>query len=220
MYCPQVKSIDGAEHEIDCDLCMGSGYIDVRPIKTLSFLQSQLQENKQLPEGWIDGQSIAAKFHRGVELKYFTLVELIDFTDIYFQRINRSDGGIDRLKYNCKRVNVLIDSSGIEYFQGSDFQLTEDGDIKWSLNKRPTPDTIYSVHYEYPPRFRAMTAMHVNRYSQFKFEGEIQHIKFQEQWMLTREFLVLKRAKSGSGSGNELLDNPIPGYDEETPEDE
>jgi len=215
MYCPNVKSIDGAEHEADCDMCMGSGYIDLRPIGTLAFLQNQNSESTQLPEGWHDGNSVYMTFPRGIELQYFTLVELVDFTDIFFQRISRSNGNIDRLKYNCQRVNVLLDQDGKEYFQGNDFKLSEMGDIVWKDGRGPAPETIYSVHYEYPPRFRATTAMHVNRFSQFKKEGKVQHIKFQEQWMLTKEFLVLRRDKDG----HELLPNAIPNYSEETPED-
>lgn len=215
MYCPNVKSIDGAEHEVDCDMCMGSGYIDVRPIESLSFIQNQVTEHQQLPEGWIDGNSVFMTFPRGIELQYFTLVELCDFTDIFFQRISRSLGDIDVLKYTCKRVNVLIDADGIEYFQGTDFKLNAAGDIVWKPGKGPAPETIYSVHYEYPPRFRAVNAMHVNRFSQFKTDGTVQHIKFPEQWMLTKEFLVLRRDKDG----NERSQNPIPGYYDETPED-
>ena len=214
MYCPNVKSIDGGEHEIDCDLCMGSGYIDLRPICTGALSQSQLGKEVQLPEGWHDGNSVFMTFPRGIELQYLTLVELIDFTDIFFQRIARSPGELDRLKYNCKRVNVLYDQNGIEYYQGNDFNLNDIGDIVWKEGKGPSSETIYSVHYEYPPRFRATSAMHVNRFSQFKVVGKVQHIKYPEQWMLTKEFLVLRRDKDG----NELSSNPIPGYSDEADE--
>ena len=216
MYCPNVKSIDGSEHNVDCDMCMGSGYIDMRPICTDALLQNQLGESTQMPEGWHDGNSVYMTFPRGIELQYFTLVELIDFTDIFFQRVSRSHTNIDRLKYNCKRVNVLLDQYGVEYYQGNDFCLNEIGDIVWKEGKGPDPETIYSVHYEYPPRFRAMTAMHVNRFSQYKVDGKVQHVKFPEQWMLTKEFLVLRRDKDG----NEILPNSIPNYNEESPEDE
>jgi hypothetical protein len=216
MYCPKVKSIDGAEHEIDCPLCNGSGYLDVRPICTNSFIQNQELEKIQLPEGWLDGNSVAMTFPRGIELQYFTLVELLDFTDIYFQRVVRSEGNIDRLKYNGLRVNVLVDYHGKEYFEGSDFCLTQMGDIKWSTGRGPSPETIYSVHYEAPVRFRATRAVHVNRFTQFKPKkqggGKVQHIKMNEMWILTKEFLVLRR----DNNGDERLPNPIPGYDNDS----
>lgn len=215
MYCPNVKSIDGAEHEIDCDMCMGSGYLDVRPICSLGVIQNQVTKHEQLPEGWIDGNSVFITFPVGIELQYFTLVELIDFTDIFFERVVRSDGDIDRLKYNAKRVNVLIDQDGVEYYQGTDFKLNDIGDIVWKSGKGPVSETIYSVHYEYPPRFRAVHAMHVNRFSQFRDGEKVKHIKYPEQWMLTKEFLVLRRGKDGK----ELAPNPIPNYNDGTDEE-
>ena len=216
MYCPQVKSIDGSEHEIDCQLCNGSGYIDLHPINTLGFIQNQDLEKIQLPEGWVDGNSVSATFPIGIELQYFTLVELLDFNDIFYEKIVRSNGDMDRLKYRAQRINVLFDQNGVEWFCGRDFKLNDQGDLLWKNNKGPDPQTIYSIHYEYPVRFRAITAQHVNRFTQIKTvegSGGVKHMKLPEQWMLTKEFLVLRRDKDGK----ELLSNPIPGYDEETP---
>ena len=154
-------------------------------------------------------------FLRGIELQYFTLVELLDFTDIYFQRVSRSQGTIDRLKYNGLRVNVLIDYNGIEYFQGSDFCLTLEGDLKWKVGKGPAPEVIYSVHYEAPIRFRATRAVHVNRFSPVRSKGgQVEHVKLNEMWILTKEFLVLRRNKEGK----EKLPNPIPNYSIESEE--
>jgi hypothetical protein len=214
MFCPNVKSIDGGEHNIDCEMCMGSGYIDMRPIETLAFIQNQTTEGMQQPEGWYDSNSVYMSFPRGIELQYFTLVEICDFTDIFYQRVVRTIGQIDRLKYRAQRVNVLLDQNGVEYFQGTDFKLNDVGDIVWKSGKGPAEDVIYSVHYEYPPRFRAITAMKVNRFTQYKQEGQIQHIKMPEHWMLSKEYLVLRRDKDG----NEIIENPIPGYSEESPE--
>jgi len=216
MYCPAVKSIDGGEHEIDCTMCNGSGYLDVHPICTYGFIQNQTLEKTQLPEGWYDGNSVFVTFPIGIELQYFTLVELHDFTDIYFQRVVRSASETDRLKYTAKRINVLIDQNGIEYYQEQDFGLSQYGDIVWRSGKGPASETVYSIHYEAPVRFRAVTAMHVNRFTQVKTndKGKVRHLKLPEQWLLTKEFLVLRRDKNGE----EILENPIPGYSEETPE--
>ncbi len=220
MFCPQVKSIDGGEHEVDCKLCNGSGYLDRYPIETQSFLQALDLEKTQLPEGWLDGNSVSGTFPRGVELQYFTLVELLDFSDIYFQRVARSEGELDALKYKAQRVNVLVDYSGIEYFEATDFCLTpENGDVKWHAGRGPTPGTIYSVHYEAPVRFRAVKALAVNRFTQYKPKqegGKVVHVKLPERWTLTKEFLVLRRDKNG----DERLPNPIPGYDRADVSDE
>lgn len=217
-YCPNVKSIDGAEHELDCDMCNGSGFLDVRPIKVRALLQTQNLETMHVVEGLSDGNTVAITFPIGIELQYFTKIELCDFTEIYIQRVARSAGQLDRLKYKALRVNVLVDSTGKEYFEGTDFCLNENGDVVWKNNKGPSPETIYSIHYESRVQFRAIRAMHSNRFSQVKLKGssEVQHLKFQEQWLCTKEFLVRRMGYDGE----ELLPNPIPGYAEETPEEE
>src|SRR5690348_16023994 len=71
-FCPNVKSIDGAEHELNCPLCHGAQFVDRHPIDTWSFIQNQSLEKTQQPEGLYDGNSVAATFKLGVELQYFT----------------------------------------------------------------------------------------------------------------------------------------------------
>jgi hypothetical protein len=194
MYCPNTKSTDGAEHEIDCPLCNGSGYIDVNPIKTRGFIQNQALE-KMLDNqgGQFDGNSVSITFLSGIELQYFTLIELNDFTQIYYQRIKRKAGSnIDILKYRACRVNVIMDSNGVQYYQDNDFKIDPNGSILWSGARKPADHIIYSIHYECHVQFRAVRAMHVNRYTQYKPSGEalVSHVKLPEQWLATKEFLV------------------------------
>lgn len=216
MYCPNVKSIDGAEHDIDCQVpgCNGSGFLDRHPLQITAAIQNQNLDKYQFVEGMVDGNSVVMTFPIGIELQYFTLVELIDHTDIFFERVKRSQGDIDILKYNAKRVNVCIDQNGIEYFECIDFKLDPNGNIQWKSGKGPDPRTIYSVHYEALVQFRATRALHVNRFVQVKDPddgGKVAFIKANEEWILTKEFLV-KRADQ---DGNEMLPNPINDPDED-----
>ena len=211
MFCPNVKSIDGGEHNIDCTSCNGSGFLDVRPICTVAFLQNQSHEKLPFVEGMVDGNSVAATFPIGIELQYFTLVELIDFTEIYYQRVQRQEGDVDVLKYKACRINVVIGSDGKEYFQGTDFVLNDDGSIKWKANRGPDPKAIYSVHYEAAVQFRAVSAMHSNRFTQIATPEGIRQIKMPEQWLLQKEFLV----KRVDRDGNEIGPNTIKPIDED-----
>ena len=207
MYCPNVKSLDGAEHDIDCQItgCNGSGFLDVRPIETYAFIQNQSLEKIDNPEGLIDGNSVAATFLSGIELQYFTLIELCDFSDIFFERIQRSSTNIDNLKYRSLRVNVVIDQNGIEYFECIDFTLNKNGSIQWKENKGPSEGTIYSIHYESKIQFRATRSMHSNRFSTIKTTEGLKSFKLPEQWQLTREFLV----KREDEDNNEIHPNPL-----------
>lgn len=131
-YCPNVKSVDGAEHEIDCELCNGSGFLDVDPICVPVFIQTQ--ELNELPniEGLVDGNTVLITFPIGIEMQYFTKIVLHDFTDVYPQRIMRRPGSLtDVLKYPACRVNVLIDKNGKRYWQDRDFALDHNGNVKW-----------------------------------------------------------------------------------------
>lgn len=214
LYCPNVKSIDGAEHEIDCELCNGSGWLDTRPIDTIAFIQSQSLNNLAPVEGNHDGNTVYISFLRGIEVQYFTLISLCDHTEIFFERVVRSPTEVDKLKYSAKRVNVLLDSSGMEYFQGTDFKLDCNGNIVWLAGKGPSEETIYSIHYEANIQFRAVRALHTNRFEQVKdANGNIVKVKMPEQWICVKEYLVRRKGYDG----NFLDDNPIPDYDEETP---
>ena len=211
LYCPQIKSIDGGEHEIDCTLCNGSGFLDTRPIKTIAYIQNQDLQKIPLAEGFLDGNSVRMTFPIGIELQYFTKVELLDHSDIFYEHVKRSHGNLDRLKYSAKRVNVVIDNKGIEYFCNNHFTLDPNGDILWKANKGPNKEQIYSVHYEAAVQFRAVKALNVNRFTQVKVPGGIKHVKLQEQWVLQKEFLVRRHGVNGE----ELLPNPIHKPDED-----
>lgn len=205
IMCPRVKSIDGAEHDIDCPLCRGHGFLDKYPLDTWSFIQNQNLEKNQLAEGLYDGNTVSATFLQGVELQYFTLVELCDFTDLYIERLKKQDGNTDLLMYRGVRVNLVIDENGKEYFEGSDFALNQDGNIQWCPNKGPEAGDIYSINYETSVKFRAIKAMHVNRFAQVSAAGGVEMTKMNEQWLLQKSFLVQRN----DASGNPIKPNKI-----------
>ena len=207
VFCPNVKSIDGAEHNIDCKLCNGSGYLDRHPLETMAFLQAISSKMERTPAGLLDGNSLSATFPAGVELNYFTLVQLLDFTEPFMQRIKRSTGMVDTLKYKATHVNFIVESSGKEYHQETDYALDPNGNIAWKPNRGPLPGTIYSIHFDCCVQFRATWAQHSNRFTQVHSadQGGILHVKLPEQWLITKEFLV----KRHDVMQNEILDNPI-----------
>lgn len=197
LYCPNVKSVDGAEHQIDCQLCNGSSYIDVDPIHVKCFMQNQELEKIMGQIGDHDGNTVLMTFPIGVELQYFTRVELCDFTEIYYQRVFRNHSSLtDILKYRACRVNVIVDQDNVMYYQQTDFDLDQNGNIIWlglEVSRKPANEKIYSIHYETHIQFRAVRAMHVTRFTQYKNELGVEHLKMQEQWMMTKEFLLRRK---------------------------
>lgn len=209
VLCPRIKSIDSAEHEIDCSLCNGNNYVDFDPIDTYAFIQAQTFSAAHLVEGEYDANVIAATFVTGIELTYYTLVEICDQTGIFEQPVKRSPGQTDVLKYKACKVNVVLDQFGKQYLQGSDFVLDANGSLFWQAGRGPATGTIYSIHYECPIQFRATKAMHVHRFVQMPVTataGEVAFRKAPAQWMLQRAFLV-KRKDRLTGAPMPL--NPI-----------
>lgn len=214
-YCSNVKSIDAAEHEIDCPYCNGSGFIDLCPIETLAFIQNQTLEQFQGVDGTHAGNTVAMSFLSGIELQYFTLIQLMDFTDIYFQRVARSDYDVDVLKYKAQRVN-FITCQGKQYHEGIDYDLNVEGNIKWREDRGPRSKDIYSIHYEACVQFRATQAMHANRFTQIRTAAGVTFVKLPEQWACSKEFLVRRKGINGS----DLMPNHIPNYDKELESDD
>ncbi len=197
-FCPNVKSIDGGEHELNCPLCNGSGFLDRYPIETWAFLQNQSSEKGANKEGLYDGNTVMATMQQGIELQYFTLVELLDFTEAFFERVKRQDGTLDVLRYPGVRVNMMVDKAGREYFEGSDFILDPNGNVKWCAGKGPDRGVIYTINYETKVRFRAIRAVHSNRFVQVSRDGATKLIKMHEQWMLQKEYLVVRKDLDGN----------------------
>jgi hypothetical protein len=214
LLCPNVKSIDSAEHEIDCPLCLGMQFIDVNPIDCWAAPQSDDLKKKQFSEGLYDKNMITLTFERGIDLQYFTLVELCDFTDIFFERVKRQRGQTDVLKYKATCVNVLVDSEGKQHYNGQDFDLDPNGSIKWRVDKGPESGSIYSVHYHMRKQYRAVEAQHVDRYTQVLNKnngGKIEMLKLYEEWKLQKEYFVERKDLKG----NPLSPNLIRDEDED-----
>ncbi len=206
MLCPNVKSLDSAEHNIDCKLCQGNGFVDLRPVLTMGYIQSQALEKVHRAEGYWDGNTASLTLLNGFELQYFALMELPDHTDIFYQRIKRQRGAVDVLKYRALKVNVVLDAVGKEYFPGNDFNLDANGSIRWIVDRGPAPEVIYSIHYEHNIQYRAIKAMHVNRFAQDgRKSPNIKMVKMGEQWMVQREFLVKRKDFNGDALTENLI---------------
>jgi len=204
-FCPNIKSIDGAEHNLGCTICNGSGLIDRHPICTHSFLQTQTLQPHNFPEGWVLDNAVAATFPIGIELFYFTLVELMDYTEIFTQNVQRQTATPDVLKYSACRVNFIMGSNGVEYYQERDFNIDNNGSIVWVTGRGPTTGSIYTIHYEAAVQFRAIRALHSNRFVPVDDGAGIKQVKGPEQWILQKEFLV----RRNDFTGTELPPNKI-----------
>jgi hypothetical protein len=90
----------------------------------------------------------------------------IEVRSSYMQYIEASQLGIDALHFPATCVEYLVDSNGVEYSEGRDFEITEDGEIKWLTQNRPGYDitvgrgVVYSIRYRYTPFFVCSYLIH------------------------------------------------------------
>lgn len=196
MLCPNLKSIDGGEHNIDCKIC-NNGFIDLEPMESMAFIQNQGLDTKYLPEGHYDANTVVATFPIGTEVTYFTLVKLCDYTDIFYEVIKRQEFEIDKLKYKALKVNVIVDYQGKQYYANQDYKLDVNGNIAWFHGKGPKKGTLYSIHYELQLGFRIQSAQHANRFAQILKGGNVKMTKMPEQWIMAREYLVHAEDQQG-----------------------
>lgn len=211
LLCPRVKSIDGAEHELECPICRGSQFYDTKCIDTMAFIQGQQGDFETSSEGVIDQFSATGTFLQGVNLQYFTLVEVVGHFDSFIERIKRQSGPSDVLKYKAVDIQVVVDYNGREYYLGNDFLFDQNCNVTWKPGKGPPTGMIYSIYYTLPLQFRAVKALHVNRFAQTKDGGNIKFVRMNEEWLLQKVYQPERK----DSKGNVLSPNRIRDTDEE-----
>jgi len=292
LWCPKRLSIDGAEHDISCPLCRGTEFIDLDPVDTFAGLQSQTQEQLINPDdlgyNWKE-QTVLATFSSGIELSYYTKVELTDYTNVHKELIQRQPGDIeviasftptsytastgvvlvpdaldlnlvtvgdifvdstsarfvirggidnttgskqflikknrtvsaasgatirrediDRLQFKAFCVDIVLDEDGLRYYEGKDFQIDRNGDLQWisgGAARKPADKKIYSIHYNTSVAYRAIRAIHSNRFgTESEKTTKSKVAEYPQQWVLKKLFLF---KKEDSESGQQLDPNKI-----------
>lgn len=210
---PNMKSLESYDQDLNTklgkikeNLKVGNNMIDFDPIDTVAMFQQQELVEQYKLAGTFHIDEIMVTFLSGITLSPMTRVELMDFEEDFTELIPRQRGtNVDRLKYAaCEIVGVFtINDQKVpeRYYPEVDFLLTPDGDIRWVGTHRPDDDQIYSIYYKFHPTFRALKAIHRDRYSQFnrrptnieapnKQREGATYVRLPETWILKRDFLI------------------------------
>lgn len=206
--CPNMSSLESLDHNINCTVC-NNNMIDFKPVKTIALFQQQDLKEQFTVQGTFHIDEIIVSFKSGISLHHYSRVDLLDFDEDFFQLVQRQEGSnIDRLKYSaCKIVGLFtVDqiNGRTDYHFGADFILDVNGDIKWTGARKPADKAIYSIYYKYHPIFRAVKAIHRDRYSQYNLRPQgikapkktidgRTYVKLPETWILKRDYLVERR---------------------------
>jgi hypothetical protein len=209
--CPNRKSVDSGEHQINCPVCKNIELLDVDPVETYALVEapsSQMQWDTDNVRGvWIE-QNSQITFLSHTEVFYFTKIELMDYTMLFYEVIPRQEGLVDVLKYPVLSVNVLVDQNGVRYYQGNDFEIVSQN-LQWKMDstaRRPATGLIYSIHYNTYVTFRALYS---NRASRFGTDGfkkpVIENVEYNQSWICRRDYLISRTDSQGNSLTEKLF---------------
>lgn len=215
--CPNMTSLESADHDVNCTIC-NNMMIDFCPEETTCLFQQQSLAEQFKVQGTFSLDEIMVTFLSGVTLHTYTRVDLLDFKEDFFELIQRQEGtDIDYLKYKaCDIIGLFTVASNVleEYHYGTDFDIDSEGRVRWLSAHRPADRQIYSIYYKYAPIFRAIKAMHRDRYSQYNLRpnnikapkvqiNDKTYVKLPETWILKRDYLVERSGENTYYDPNE-----------------
>lgn len=179
--CPNVRDLHGDDHSPACNLCFnGFVYYDQREF--IGAFQGNTLDRRFGANGtWDLDQAtiiipVRDQAEEIIDVQYFDQIIIPDFTVRYYQRVEHSQTGIDRLQFPAISVDFIADSSGNIYTPGIDV-IVDNGRLKWISNNRPGYDAtlkrgiIYSVNYYTAPVFSIINLPHQLRMVQTQGSG-------------------------------------------------
>lgn len=215
--CPNIKtSLESMDHDINCTVC-NKNMIDFGCFESIGMIQQQDLVEQFKITGTFSMDEVLMTFLSDVTLHMFAKIQILDFTEDFFELIQRQDTvsvpspqpQVDRLKYAaCEILAVftVTDNVKTEYYEGVDFEINMNGDIQWIGAHKPADRKIYSIYYKHHPVFRAVRALHRNRWSQFnlrpgnldpaipqKTVDDRTYVKLPDAWILKRDYLIERR---------------------------
>jgi hypothetical protein len=198
--CPKVKDLYSGEHDPSCNECF-NGFLYYGHKEFVGAFVGNTNQRQFLVNGtWDLDQAqiiIPTKYNDGSELdvQFFDQIILPDFTVRYYQRVEHSQGGIDRLHFPAKEVDFIRDANGRQYEEGADFIINQSGYIEWISTTRPGYDItldrgiIYSINYYCKPVFTAIGLPHQLRVSQSLEEGKSVQTRFPQLVIVRKDFI-------------------------------
>lgn len=175
--CPSIRDINAPQHDARCPHCYnGLVYYDYREFVGAV---SGIDMNRNFgPNGTWDLTNAALivpltdKDGKRMDLSFFDQIMLLDYTIRYYQRVEHSQSGLDRMQFPVESVDFIIDEDGKIYNPEADITI-ENGRVKW-LQNRPGYDPvlqrgrIYSINYYTKPTFTVIGLPHQLRSAQTK----------------------------------------------------
>lgn len=202
--CPNVRDLHDGTHSPSCSFCFnGFYYYDEQEFIGVLFSNS-MDRRFQTSGTWDLDQAyvmVPVKDSSGntLDVQYFDQIIIPDFTVRYYQRVEHSQSGIDRMQFPVTSVDFLIDASGKRYRPDIDF-VVDNGRIRW-IGERPGYDpftdrgVIYSVNYYTRPAYTVIGLPHQIRSTQTKSEdGNNIEARYPQLCSVRKDFIPFDHA--------------------------
>ncbi len=199
--CPNVRDIHASDHDPSCNSC-NNGFLYYGQKEFIgAFMGNDNSRQFMINGQWdLDNATIVipTKFQDGseIDIQLFDQIIVPDFTVRFYQRVEHSQSGIDRLQFPATKVDVLIDATGKQYTPDVDFSVDDAGNIKWHTQNRPGYDLsinrgiVYSVNYYCRPVFTIIGLPHQLRTTQtVGKDGKPVQERFPQTAVVRKEFV-------------------------------
>lgn len=210
VLCPNVSGtgLSPRDHAIGCPICDERGFIYVDPVETKMLMQGIRLNQSFFAYGRWDVGNMLVTAEPEFTLDYNDRLTLLNGIGRFTQRPVRQSGATaDKLKYAplCFIYVGWVDRTGtlVRFTQDVDFRVSADGSsIEWSGSNQPDAGSVYSVAYEYRPRYVVLDLVHHHRDS--TVAG--QHYQFPVQAVAKLDFLI----RNESADARQIVDqNPF-----------
>jgi hypothetical protein len=148
-----------------------NGFIYKAIGRVTTMFTSNSADPRKLDEGFFDGSTVAVTFPRFYDSDPTKRVLVRAYDRFYLDEApdiltatwdithRRNDGLPDRVEFPVLKADHVVDSNGVWYKQGYDFDLPN-GAIVWRANHGPALGTVYTVWYEYVPFWYCQRLVH------------------------------------------------------------
>jgi hypothetical protein len=174
--CPRRLSIHDGDHDPGCTDCH-NGFIYYGERAFIGAFQGNSNQRQFVMNGSYDIDQativLPSTYDDGTELdvQFFDQILVPDYTVRYYQLVEHSQTGIDKLHFPAKSIDFIMDAYGVQYRVGVDVIINEKGYLEW-VGERPGYDPvtgngiIYSVNYYTRPVFTVIGLPHQIRATQ------------------------------------------------------
>lgn len=200
---------ESGNHPVDCPFC-DNGFQHYDGGEFTAYFSSNTLNRIIAAHGFLDPgtamMTFPSKKENGdiVYIRYFDKITLLDFEDRFEEVIQRRDGDTDILRYHALKVDYLV-CKDKEYVEQVDFNIDDNGNIKWISSNRPDRNAapsyggIYSISYLYRPVYRIVNILHEGRFTNIARKlPAITPIRLPQQAIIKKDFLLSREDKDGN----------------------